>query len=87
MSIPLLILTYSPGQTPIDRMAELLLVAFKRGFRLTKVLRNLAAAPANSSKPSTVIRPAIKPIHGSNRVRKLTQLVKRWISSAYSAAQ
>ncbi|MFO1368484.1 MAG: two-component regulator propeller domain-containing protein [Marinagarivorans sp.] len=70
-----LILTYSPGQTPIDRMAELL-VAFKQGFRLTKVLGIWRLRQQQFETLYSDPACPVKPIHGSNRVRKLTQLVK-----------
>lgn len=70
-----LILTYTPAQTPIDRMAELL-VALKQGFRLTKVLgiwrlrqQQLDVVYCDPACP-------LKPIHGAQRVRKISQLIK-----------
>jgi signal transduction histidine kinase/streptogramin lyase/FixJ family two-component response regulator len=70
-----LILTYAPGQTPIDRMAELL-VALKQGFRLAKVLgiwrlRQQQLEPLYSD-PSC----PIKAVHGAQKVRKIAQLIK-----------
>ena len=70
-----LVVTYTPGQTPIDRMAELL-VALKQGFRLAKVLgiwrfRQQHCEPIYSDPASP-----IKSIHISQKVRKITQLVK-----------
>ncbi|HMW48671.1 MAG TPA: ATP-binding protein, partial [Cellvibrionaceae bacterium] len=70
-----LILTYAPGQTPIDRMAELL-VALKQGFRLAKVLgiwrlRQQYCEPLYSDPACP-----LKTIQAAHKVRKISQLVK-----------
>lgn len=70
-----LILTYTPGQTPIDRMAELL-VALKQDFRPAKVLgiwrlRQHQFEPLYSDPTGP-----LKTIQSAHKVRKITQLIK-----------
>ncbi|HEY6529681.1 MAG TPA: two-component regulator propeller domain-containing protein [Cellvibrionaceae bacterium] len=70
-----LILTFTPQQTPVDRMAELV-VAFTQGFAAINVFGVWRLRGHQFESVYADPRCPIKPVHGGQKVRKLSQLIK-----------
>jgi CheY-like chemotaxis protein len=70
-----LILTFTPQQTPVDRMAELV-VAFTQGFAAIKVFGIWRLRVGQFEPLYADPGCPIKPVHGTQKTRKLTQLIK-----------